>query len=40
MMEEKPYEQLIIESLLKDVYTLSFAKVTKVDSATSFLEVK
>ena len=39
-MEEKPYEQLIIESLLKDVYTLSFAKVTKVDSATSFLEVK
>ena len=39
-MEEKPFEQLIIESLLKDVYTLSFAKVTKVDSATSFLEVK
>jgi hypothetical protein len=39
-MDEKPYEQLIIESLLKDVYTLSFAKVTKVDSATSFLEVK
>ena len=39
-MEEKPYEQLIIESLLKDVYTLSFAKVTKVDNATSFLEVK
>ena len=39
-MEEKPYEQLIIESLLKDVYTLSFAKVTKIDSATSFLEVK
>ena len=39
-MEEKPYEQLIIENLLKDVYTLSFAKVTKVDSATSFLEVK
>ena len=39
-MEEKPYEQLIIESLLKDVYTLSFAKVTKVDSAISFLEVK
>ena len=39
-MEEKPYEQLIIESLLKDIYTLSFAKVTKVDNATSFLEVK
>ena len=39
-MDEKPYEQLIIESLLKDVYTLSFAKVTKVDSSTSFLEVK
>ena len=39
-MEEKPFEQLIIENLLKDVYTLSFAKVTKVDSATSFLEVK
>ena len=39
-MEEKPYEQLIIESLLKDVYTLSFAKVTKVDNGTSFLEVK
>ena len=39
-MDEKPYEQLIIENLLKDVYTLSFAKVTKVDSATSFLEVK
>ena len=39
-MEEKPFEQLIIESLLKDVYTLSFAKVTKVDNATSFLEVK
>ena len=39
-MEEKPYEQLIIENLLKDVYTLSFAKVTKVDSAPSFLEVK
>ena len=39
-MEEKPYEQLIIESLLKDVYTLSFAKVIKVDNATSFLEVK
>ena len=39
-MEEKPYEQLIIESLLKDVYTLSFAKVTKIDNATSFLEVK
>ena len=39
-MEEKPYEQLIVESLLKDVYTLSFAKVTKVDNATSFLEVK
>jgi len=39
-MEEKPYEQLIIESLLKDVYTLSFAKVTKVDPDTSFLEVK
>ena len=39
-MEEKPYEQLIIESLLKDVYTLSFAKVTKIDAGTSFLEVK
>ena len=39
-MDEKPYEQLIIESLLKDVYTLSFAKVTKIDNATSFLEVK
>ena len=39
-MEDKPYEQLIIESLLKDVYTLSFAKVIKVDNATSFLEVK
>ena len=39
-MEEKPFEQLIIENLLKDVYTLSFAKVTKVDNATSFLEVK
>ena len=39
-MEEKPFEQLIIESLLKDVYTLSFAKVTKVDNATLFLEVK
>ena len=39
-MEEKPYEQLIIESLLKDVYTLSFAKVIKVDNGTSFLEVK
>jgi len=39
-MEEKPFEQLIIESLLKDVYTLSFAKVTKVDPDTSFLEVK
>ena len=39
-MEDKPYEQLIIESLLKDVYTLSFAKVTKIDNATSFLEVK
>ena len=39
-MDEKPYEQLIIESLLKDVYTLSFAKVTKVDPDTSFLEVK
>ena len=37
MMEEKPYEQLIIESLLKDVYTLSFAKVTKIDAGTSFL---
>lgn len=39
-MEEKPFEQLIIESLLKDVYTLSFAKVTKIDSSTSFIEVK
>ena len=39
-MDEKPYEQLMIEHLLKDVYTLSFAKVTKVDSATSFIEVK
>lgn len=39
-MEDKPYEQLIIESLLKDVYTLSFAKVIKVDPDTSFLEVK
>ena len=39
-MEEKPYEQLMMEHLLKDVYTLSFAKVTKVDSQKSFLEVK
>ena len=39
-MDEKFYEQLVIEHSLKDVYTLSFAKVTKVDSSTSFLEVK
>ena len=39
-MKEKPYEQLMMEHLLKDVYTLSFAKVTKIDNATSFLEVK
>ena len=39
-MDEKPYEQLMMEHLLKDVYTLSFAKVTKVDSQKSFLEVK
>ena len=39
-MDEKSYEQLMIEHLLKDVYTLSFAKVTKVDSQKSFLEVK
>ena len=39
-MDDKSYEQLMIEHLLKDVYTLSFAKVTKVDSQKSFLEVK